>query len=151
MIFDEIGCWQHYSVKDKPNFAAAMNFISNVEASLPDGKYPICEKDVIAEISTYTTRDRAKLQFESHREFADIQLLLEGTECIDLCPTSRCRTSQPYSIEHDVEFLHGPDHFSSIFLQPGRFVVLLPQDAHKPGCLLSKPQKVRKMVVKVRL
>ena len=53
--------------------------------------------------------------------------------------------------EHD-DFclLKTPEPVSSIALHAGELAIFAPEDAHKPGCTLSEPAHVRKIVVKVR-
>jgi YhcH/YjgK/YiaL family protein len=36
-------------------------------------------------------------------------------------------------------------------LTPGSFALFYPEDAHKPNCAWDAPERVRKVVVKVRL
>ena len=43
-----------------------------------------------------------------------------------------------------------PETPSSIVLRAGEMAVLAPEDAHKPGCAVGEPGRVRKIVVKVR-
>jgi len=58
---------------------------------------------------------------------------------------------QGYSPEKDLALYRAPERFSSALLRPGAFAVLWPHEAHRPGVAVDKPDRVRKMVVKIRL
>lgn len=50
--------------------------------------------------------------------------------------------------------LYAPLHegiATAIHLTAGSFVVLLPQDAHAPACMVQTSQNVKKIIAKVRV
>lgn len=57
---------------------------------------------------------------------------------------------QAYDEHDDFCLLKTPEPVSSIALHAGELAIFAPEDAHKPGCTLSEPAHVRKIVVKVR-
>jgi biofilm protein TabA len=56
-----------------------------------------------------------------------------------------------YDASKDYGLVRDPAERSRVVLHPGTCAIFLPQDAHKPGCAVSAPTAVRKVVVKVLL
>jgi YhcH/YjgK/YiaL family protein len=38
-----------------------------------------------------------------------------------------------------------------LILTPGRYVIVFPQDVHRPGCRCGEGDRVKKVVVKIRV
>jgi len=38
-----------------------------------------------------------------------------------------------------------------LYMTPGSFAILLPNDVHRPCCAVDQPMPIRKVVVKVRV
>ena len=55
----------------------------------------------------------------------------------------------PYSEEKDIVFYEDPAVDGSVLLQAGEYVVLAPEDAHKPRCAAGECAPVKKIVLKV--
>lgn len=88
--------------------------------------------------------------WELHKKYADIQLLLEGSESIGTYPVSRLERLPEINPEKDCvlfETLSG----SLTELEPGEFIIALPQDIHKPNCPGSKGSRSKKAIFKVLL
>ena len=131
----------------------AFAFLASLSTNAPEGRRLIRNPDLYAGIDTYRTKRRDEAKLETHQKYVDIQMLLSGREVIELYPRHELKTIEPYNADRDAEFYHIPSTVSSrILLEPGRFVVFFPDDAHMP-CLMAGPQpeEVRKVVVKVAL
>jgi YhcH/YjgK/YiaL family protein len=116
-----------------------------------DGRHELAGPSLYASLSTYSIKSPREKLFEAHRRFIDIQVVLSGRETLYWAPLSSLETREQYSESGDIAFYAGPAG-CAVPLQPGWFVVLFPQDAHMPGCLLEPAQsasQVRKLVVKV--
>ncbi len=116
--------------------------------SLDDGRYQI-DNNIYANIQSYETKENAP--YEAHREYADIQYMVEGAEKIGVTNYSNCTTVETYNKEKDIEFLNLNQKDSYELINEGEFLVLFPQDAHKPSINPDKKLNVKKVVVKVRL
>jgi YhcH/YjgK/YiaL family protein len=78
--------------------------------------------------------------------------MVAGKEAIGIAPTSELAVEQEYDVETDVMFLEAPKQSAQAVLSAGGYVILYPQDAHRPGVKAGeKPVKVRKVVGKVRV
>jgi biofilm protein TabA len=131
-------------------FQSAFHYLAGFDPTTPDGRYEIAGTDLYSLVQTYESDPPEKRTFESHRNYADIQFLLSGREEISYCPSSALIEKVPYDPVKDVTFYEDCPA-RPLYLQSGEFVVLWPQDGHKPGCLWEKSCPVRKVVLKVRL
>jgi YhcH/YjgK/YiaL family protein len=148
MILDSMEHWREYVWKSG-RFARAFEFLEKLPADAADGRYPIDGDAVYCAVQTYETRPREGHQFEAHRVYADIQILLSGEESILWAPTPGLAVVKPY--EPDIEFYSLTPNPTELVLVPDRFCVLFPQDAHAPCTTHMVVSTVRKAVVKVSL
>jgi len=119
-----------------------------------DGRYELEGEELYASLSTYLTGEPAGKPFEAHRRYIDIQAVLSGREALYWAPLAGLRPRGGYSEAEDITLHEDPmDGGAGLSLEPGAFVVLFPQDAHKPGCCTARGgiQQVRKLVLKVRV
>ncbi len=153
MIFDSIKNIEFYRLPHK-NFKLALDFILNQNILfLADGKYPIAGDKVYLSIFSYSTKKYENSLWEAHRKYADIHMILEGSELIALADKQDLITIKKYSKKNDVLLLKGnPKIITQIPLMPSTFLLLLPGEIHMPGLnILDKAikQNVRKAVIKV--
>jgi biofilm protein TabA len=134
-----------------PGVRKGLEFLQNIDPSLPDGRIDIDGDDVFALVQSYPTKPAAGKQFEAHRVYLDIQYMLDGRETIEVTPIDRLRSATDYDAEKDCSLYDGGDEHTPVLLLAGDFAVLFPEDGHKPGCLYQVSEPVRKIVVKVRL
>ena len=116
-------------------------------ANIPDGKYFIDGDKVYANVQTYETKENAN--YEAHREYIDIQYIVKGEEYIGVVPYNTCKTVEEYNSERDIEFLSCDKELPYQLLKEGEFLILYPENAHKPSIMIEKKQTVKKVVVKV--
>ena len=145
MIKDKLTNYKTVDVEE--NIMKGLNFIANTDFSqIEDGKHVLSD-DMFVNVQTYETKSDA--DFEAHRLYADIQYLISGCEKIGVTKYSDCSTTIPYNDENDIEFLSGNGRFYE--MNVGDFMILYPEDAHKPSISVETTTVVRKAVVKVRL
>lgn len=151
MIADSIQNNARYSFG--PAWKTAFEFLKTLTPESETGKRLLQGHDLYAGIDCYETKSRADAKLETHRKYVDIQILLSGTEIIEIYPKQDLTISEPYNAERDVEFYEKPSEpHTCITLTPGQFLVFFPDDAHMP-CLMAgdSPEAVKKVVVKIRL
>ena len=56
-----------------------------------------------------------------------------------------------YDPEKDMGYWEEPGDGSMVILHPGEYVILAPEDAHKPHCAVGEPCGMRKIVIKVEV
>lgn len=98
----------------------------------------------------YETKGDASSPLEAHRQYADIQYIVEGDEICYVADVDRLNVTKAYDPEKDVLF-GTVDTSIAVPLHAGEFCVFFPEDAHGPGCVWETPSAVKKIVVKVPL
>lgn len=134
-----------------PGFAAGLDWLATFSPHLADGRYAICGDDVYALVQSYDTVQASDKRYESHRLFADIQYVAEGTEVIQYAPVATLHPVTEYNAENDFLLHADPPASTALLLAPGSFAVFYPRDAHKPGTVHGVADRIRKVVVKVRI
>jgi len=150
MIYDLLDNTKLYFSKNSPLFRA-LTFVRNFDASQQDGRYEIDGDNIYALVLTYQTGPAGEGPFEAHKEYIDVQALIEGNELADMTQEQNLQITKPYSPSSDDMLFEAPEHYSSLVIKPGSFVVFYPQDIHRPGRQLKGEKTVRKIVVKVKI
>lgn len=130
-----------------PRIAAALAHAQATDFSeCADGEYPIDGTLVRALVQRYTSKPDEEGRWEAHRRHIDLQMVVEGEECIGIAPIGTME-SEPYDEAKDLLWLKGQG--DAVTLRPGDFVLLWPEDVHMPGLQLSGPVPVTKVVYKI--
>jgi len=124
---------------------------SLTEGEQADGRCEIAGEDLYATVMSYQTRQQADRRQETHRRYADIQIMLEGEERILLAPAGEVGEGSGYQAEKDCEMFDLPPQHSTLRLRTREFAIFFPGEAHQPGVALGEPAWVRKVVIKVRM
>jgi YhcH/YjgK/YiaL family protein len=117
---------------------------------LAPGKYELEGSDLFATVSEYPTKNEEEVQFEAHRQYADIQYIVSGQEKIGVVPFDEKQITVPYDSSKDIAFLSFAES-NYRTATPERFFVFFPDDAHRPGVKVNENSQVRKVVVKVKI
>lgn len=132
-------------------FRAAFKWLQETDiAAIPDGKYPVIDGQVTADVQSYTSEPAEARRFEAHDKFFDIQYVFEGEEFFGVCSREGLNITEAKP-ERDTYFLERPTNFSMVLLRAGEFIIVPPEDAHMPKCCVCSPARVRKVVLKVRV
>ena len=146
MIIDRLENYEKYSNSHK-GFAESFAFLQKAVAeNLPVGRYEIDGDNIFAFIQEYTSKTESA--FETHKNYIDIQFILSGAEVMKVCDISQLKISVPYT--EDVMFFEDNERASVIVIEEGEYGIFFPWDAHKPGLCFDVPDKVKKVVVKVK-
>lgn len=128
-----------------------LEYLQNTDFSnTENGKYVISDK-IYANIQDYMTKPEEEGQFEAHKKYIDIQYIVEGEEKIGVGNISDFTEETPYDDEKDIVFLNEKVSKKAeyIKLQKQEFMILWPEDSHKPSITAEKQIHVKKVVVKV--
>jgi YhcH/YjgK/YiaL family protein len=150
MILSTLSQAHHYHFLGG-RFVAGFDWLTQFQPTLEDGRHEIDGDNVFALVQSYTTQVASGKQFETHRNYADIQYLAAGDEVIPYAPTGALTAATEYNAERDFMLYTDPRVSTPLRLTPGAFAIFLPHDGHKPGCVFDLPCPVRKVVIKVRL
>ncbi len=147
MILDKLENFRYYQ-RCIPEIWDAVRFVEKVKKErLPEGRYPVGKG--FAFVQEGKTRPFGEADFEIHREYFDMQILLEGEEMWEYADASELEEKSPYDSKTDIQWLTGEGQKLSI--KPGMFCIVYPTDAHKPCCHDGQPTAYRKVVVKIRI
>lgn len=129
----------------------ALKHIQSLDhTSLAPGKY-IVNDDFFYIVQEYNTKEPTEGRYEVHKKYIDIQYIASGKERIDITAAAFLQTDEPYNESTDVCFLKDPKHAASVTLGAGNYVILYPQDAHKPGLKIEASVPVKKILAKVHI
>jgi biofilm protein TabA len=152
MIYDRLDYAHHYF--DCEAWRKAIDYARSAPADLADGAYPILGEEVVARVMSYDTKHFQETVLESHQQYVDLQVLVAGREFAEVSSASELSVRTPYSNEKDVVF-YFPDPLSTycrMTLEPGRFAVFFPQDAHRTQLrTATTADPVKKIVVKIAI
>lgn len=149
MIIDKLENADFYK-GENVNLEKGFEYLKNADlANLEIGRYEIDGKNVFALISEYESKAHQDCRLEAHQAYADIQYIVSGREAIGFAPLNGQTLTSEYNPEKDIAFFSGET--TQLILETGMFAVFFPQDVHRPCMQISGPEKVRKVVVKVKL
>lgn len=132
-----------------PRLERALRFLQTLDAArAPVGRHEIAGDQVFALVQEYESRPLSAGAWEAHRKYMDVQYVAAGAEQMGYAPVASLQTG-PYDADKDFLRLEGEGQFFR--LEAGQFAIFAPQDAHMPGLQARGPQRVKKVVVKVRV
>ncbi len=116
----------------------------------PGTSVALCD-GATALIQAYTTYPQDERKFEAHEKYTDVQYVIEGEELVGVVPAKGLEAEAAYDEKDDIVFFKTPAAYGGVVLRAGDYVVLTPEDAHRPCCRIDGPCAMRKIVVKVRV
>ena len=130
-------------------FQIAFEFLKRKDlATLPVGWIEL-EEGVRVSVQRYDSFAWEANKFESHEKYFDVQYVIDGCEICGVCSREGLVEAISYDSANDITFYEEPANSSKVFLNAGDFIVLAPEDVHKPRCATGKSIPIKKIVVKV--
>ncbi|MDO4805305.1 MAG: YhcH/YjgK/YiaL family protein [Lachnospiraceae bacterium] len=121
-------------------------------ASLPLGTIHLDGDDIYAMVQGYTTMGPDECRFESHKNYFDLQYVVEGEELFGYAPADTLEPATEYDAERDVLFYKEPEKSGMVNLKPGDFAIVAPEDGHAPRRMTANgPCEIKKIVVKIKI
>ena len=147
MIFDSIINIENYKGLNK--IYDVLKFLSENDFSKKDlGRYEIDGDNVFYMISEYET-DPNKTTAELHEKYIDIQYMIKGEELVGVAQKDFEKELTEAKPENDIWLYKC--NLQKLTLSEGTFMVLYPNDLHMPGVGIKNAEKVRKVIVKVKV
>src|ERR1700748_1365395 len=115
----------HWYKTISPNFEKAIKYALSADfAAMEPGKYHVDGEDVFAIVNEFTTKPLSECDPESHRDYADIQIIISGTERFGYAPLIDQPATTPYDPEKDVALYSIPtEQLNYITLPAGQFIM----------------------------
>lgn len=149
MILDKLENANFYTCISE-NLKKGFEFLKNTDLqAIEIGRYEIEGRDIFALVSEYDSKKPEDCRLEAHQAYADIQYIVSGKEAIGFVTLKNQEVTLAYNPEKDIVFFSGET--TPLILEAGMFAVFFPQDVHRPCMQIDGPEKVKKVVVKVRL
>lgn len=150
MIFDTVKNMKFYS-SIMPQMDKIQQFTLDFMAGKTENKrYDLDGDNLFVSPATYVSKDREGAEYESHKKYADVQVVVKGHEYIGVAPLDDCVVTKPFTDGGDIAF-YTSDKGTFCLLEEGYFLVLFPQDAHMPCIKVNDNEEVTKLVFKVRI
>jgi YhcH/YjgK/YiaL family protein len=134
-----------------PNWEKALAWLkSDSWKDLPMGNTEIDGTNVFAKHTSYVTKPENEKKYERHRFYADVQMLIKGTEIQMLHHRDGLKAAVSYSEENDVEFFErDPDVDSRCILSFPLVAVYFPWEVHKTTISVNGSMEIERILIKV--
>jgi biofilm protein TabA len=117
---------------------------------LEPGRYEIDGTAIFALVQEYEPAPKEEKKAEAHRKYLDIQYVFQGSEIICYSLENRANEAlEDHLAEKDLLFFKSVQNEMDLILTQGMYVILFPQDIHRPGCRYGEGGQVKKVIVKI--
>ena len=131
MIFSQLSNLKKYKeipyLKEIDLFLAQHNLLQ-----LPVGEINILDEHLFVHIYHYFSDKEDPVNFESHRVYTDLHLIMRGREKIQIASDTQPSPLAGYDEKEDVQFFHAPSDVSEIIVGTKEFVVFFAGELHRP-------------------
>ncbi|MDF7667528.1 YhcH/YjgK/YiaL family protein [Orbaceae bacterium ESL0727] len=123
----------------------------NVNKNTPVGRYNIDGDNVYLILSDCQPRDLDDTYPEYHKKYVDVQIVLGGQEAMGISTLPpHTKMVEDDIVENDIAFIETPEEETVLVLRKNDFIVLYPNEVHKPLCAVDDSfDKVQKAVIKI--
>ena len=118
--------------------------------ALENGRHDINDQ-IYMNIMEPETAEPSSKKAELHHEYLDVQVLIRGTENIEVGANYPDLSKyESYNEADDYQLCADIDDKFTVTMKPKMFAVFYPYEPHKPCCVVNgKTEKIKKLVVKV--
>ena len=118
--------------------------------ALENGRHDI-NAQIYMNVMEPETAEPSSKKAELHHEYLDVQVLIRGTENIEVGATyPNLSKYEDYNEADDYQLCADIDDKFTVTMKPKMFAVFYPYEPHKPCCVVNgKTEKIKKLVVKV--
>lgn len=150
MIYDKLALSERYD-EVSPRIGQLLRYLRSHDlSSFDDGKVVLDGDNLFFTISTNQTKDPDVAKPEIHKNYIDLQYLIEGEETFGVAFITDDTVLFEENPAKDVYFYRG--EMIPLTLGNDSFCLVFPGEIHQPGVHpASGPQKVRKLVGKIRV
>ena len=118
--------------------------------ALENGRHDINDQ-IYMNVMEPETAEPSSKKAELHHEYLDVQVLIRGTENIEVGANYPDLSKyESYNEPDDYQLCADIDDKFTVTMKPKMFAVFYPYEPHKPCCVVNgKTEKIKKLVVKV--
>lgn len=133
-------------------------FLSEISAFLAShelgtfaqGDYEIRGQDLYFRVLRYAPKDPSEVSLETHQQYIDIHILLEGIEVIPTASAEHLVPVTQYDPKTDMQLFTASTYVSEIVMQPQMWAVFFPGESHASKRYGEQNSAVKKIVFKIR-
>jgi biofilm protein TabA len=150
LIYDTITQWEKNRGQYGEAFRRALAYIATLDVASMPSTVEIDGKRMFVMKQSPTTGTFEERHAESHAQYADIHLVVEGEEWQGFAAASiNNNVIKDQLEENDYALYDQVEHEKRILLQPGDFSVYGPGEVHRPNCHPDGEVHLVKLVVKI--
>lgn len=147
MIIAERSDFRKYASVN-PHFAKVCDFLENTDfATVEDGRVDIDGDNVFANFMTYEADGVPGQQFETHKKYLDIHLVVSNTEEMAVSAAVDSTLKVDFDVQQDIGF-YDSEVYQMVTLTESNLLVTFEEDFHQPKIRVND-EPVRKLVIKV--
>lgn len=141
MIKDKLENLHRYSINE--------NF-EDIKKKIGLGKsLPVDQPDSVKKINLkYFTKDLDYKNFENHKKYIDLHIILEGSEKIGLNYVEDLKPLTDYDEVQDFQLFQGVSK-EELILHKEEFILLFPGEVHITGGKIKESEEITKIVYKI--
>lgn len=131
----------------------ALDYLKNTDLkNLGAGSYELeADRKMYVNIDEVDTREWSQTKPESHKEYIDVQYMIDGEEDQGFFTLAGEEPKEAY-VDRDLYFYdNSREDEGEIQLTPGNYTVFFPCDAHRPLIAVNTPIHIKKAVVKIHV
>jgi biofilm protein TabA len=148
LIYDTLQNFRLYS-GISPFASVVAEYLDRLSSlAFAEGRTGIRGDDAYVNLVSTKTRSREEASFEFHRRYADIHIVLEGSERILVSNVGSMSLKNEFDPVADYGLQEGSAEVDLV-LQPGMFCICLPDDSHMPLVVVDKPGVLKKIIIKM--
>ncbi|ELZ4699878.1 YhcH/YjgK/YiaL family protein, partial [Enterococcus faecalis] len=131
MIIAEQSEFRKY-VSVNPYFSKVCDFLENTDLkNLEDGRIDIDGDNVFANCMTYVADGIQGEQFETHKKYLDIHLVILNTEAMAVSSLSNSKLKVEFDAQKDIGF-YDSNEYQTVILTESNLLVTFEEDLHQP-------------------
>ena len=147
MKYEQVACAGIAEIKRRVE--EAVKYLNSVDlVNMPVGKYEVNEYFYFM-VQENVTKKEEDCKFEWHRRHIDIQWIVSGEEAIDVDKLEDHEPMDEFNEVKDVQKLMPTAYPARTILYGGSYIILYPDNAHRPCIAVGEPAPVKKVVGKV--
>lgn len=139
------------SIVRLPEIQKALDYIRANGKTAEDGKVELDGKNLYIAFSNYDSKDRKDCKYEAHKNYIDVQYVIEGEEAMAVTTAEGLSVKKEYDPEKDVVFFNDDKPGIEYVLKAGDYIVVFPDDVHMPKVKSGKVCHIKKAVVKIKI
>jgi YhcH/YjgK/YiaL family protein len=145
MIIDQFSNIRKYSTLVH-QLEQGLNKYEEIKTGLEVGRYEF--EGGFLMVQKGGTKPMKDGDFEAHKKYVDLQIVVSGSEEIAWCDIDNMVLSQPYSEEKDVQFFEAEEKHTMLITE-GMFYIAFPHDGHKAVRHTLEPKSFTKVIIKL--